>query len=48
VPKGAARLRVTVTSEHSAEEIDRIVLAFERLAQSIGHVPSTPAAALHE
>jgi 7-keto-8-aminopelargonate synthetase-like enzyme len=49
VPKGAARLRVTVTSEHSAEEIDRIVLAFERLAESVrpgerAVAPALPAA----
>lgn len=48
VPKGAARLRVTVTSEHSAAEIDRIVHAFERLSQSVGRVLDTPVAALHE
>lgn len=43
VPKGAARLRVTVTSEHSNSDIDQIVSAFERLAQSLGRLTAVPA-----
>ena len=44
VPVGSARLRVTVTSEHSAEEIDRIVAAFARLAETLGRAHVVPTA----
>lgn len=48
VPKGAARLRVTVTSEHTEDELDRIAVAFERLTQELPHATLAQVPALHE
>ena len=44
VRRGAARLRVTVTSEHSDEELERIAAAFARLAETLDGAVAVPAA----
>ena len=31
VPKGAARLRITLSAAHSVEQVDRLVAALNRL-----------------
>jgi 8-amino-7-oxononanoate synthase len=36
VPDATSRIRVTVTSEHSSDHIDRALLAFQRAGQSAG------------
>ena len=44
VPVGSARLRVTVTSEHTEDDLDQITSAFGELAQTLGRVAGVPAA----
>jgi len=44
VRRGAARLRVTVTSEHSEEELERIAAAFARLADTLRDAVAPPVA----
>lgn len=34
VPKGSSRIRVTITAEHTPEQIDEALMAFERAGQS--------------
>ena len=36
VPKGTSRIRTTVTSEHSREQLDRVLAAFRHAGQALG------------
>ena len=36
VPERTSRLRITVTSEHTAAQIDQALAAFERAGQAVG------------
>jgi glycine C-acetyltransferase len=40
VPKGQARIRVQLSAAHSAEDVDRAVEAFTKVAKSLGVVPA--------
>lgn len=39
VPRGSARLRITLNAEHSEQDIDQLL---ETLAAALGSIPSQP------